>query len=85
MVECIRDHVRLLNDLLNGVTLAQEIVASSVIPITKILTIEDHKLDNNFLHIAFGSQSMLKPTSDQTGFDTLKDQRRRSEGSVNGS
>jgi hypothetical protein len=51
-------------------TLAQEIVVSSVFPVTKILIIEDHKLNITFLHIAFGSQSLLKSTSDQTGSDT---------------
>jgi hypothetical protein len=40
---------------------------SSVISIIKILAIEDHKLDINFLDVAFGSQSLLKPTHDQTG------------------
>jgi hypothetical protein len=50
-------------------TLAQKIVTGSVLPTTKILVIEDNKLDNTFLHIAFGSQSMLKPTNDQTGSD----------------
>jgi hypothetical protein len=30
VVECIGDHVRLLDDLSNGVALAQEIVASSI-------------------------------------------------------
>jgi hypothetical protein len=63
------DHVRLLYDLSNGTTLTQKIVVGSVLSITKILTIEDHKLDSNFLHIAFGSQSMLEPASDQTGSD----------------
>jgi hypothetical protein len=70
VVECIGDHVRLLDDLPNGVTLAQEIVAGSVLLITEILTIEDHKLNNTFLHAAFGSQSLLKPTGDQIGSDT---------------
>jgi hypothetical protein len=70
MVKCIGDHVRLLNDLSNGVTLAQEIVASSIFPVTEILAIEDHKLNNTFLHIVFGSQSLLKSTSDQTDSDT---------------
>jgi hypothetical protein len=70
MVECIGDHVRLLYDLPNGVTLAQEIVAGLVLPITKILAIEDHKLNNTFLHVAFRSQSLLKPTGDQTSSDT---------------
>jgi hypothetical protein len=69
MVEYIGDHVRLLDDLSNGVTLAQKIVASSVLPVIEIITIEDHKLNNTFLHIAFGSQSMLKPTGDQTSSD----------------
>jgi hypothetical protein len=70
VVECIEDHVRLLDDLLNGAALAQEIVASSVLSITEILTIEDHKLDITFLHVAFRSQSLLKPTSDQISSDT---------------
>jgi hypothetical protein len=51
-------------------TLAQEIVVSSVFSITKILTIEDHKVNNTFLHVAFRLQSLLKPTGDQSGFDT---------------
>jgi hypothetical protein len=51
-------------------TLAQKIVASSVFPVTKILAIEDHKLNSSFLHIAFMSQSLLKSTGDQTGSDT---------------
>jgi hypothetical protein len=70
MVEYIGDHVHLLDDLSNGVTLAQKIVVSSVLPVIEIITIEDHKLNNTFLHIAFGSQSMLKPTGDQTSSDT---------------
>jgi hypothetical protein len=52
------------------VTLAQKIVASSVFPVTEILAIEDHKLNSTFLHVVFRSQSLLKPTSDQTGSDT---------------
>jgi hypothetical protein len=67
VIECIQDHVRLLNDLPNGATLSQEIVASSVFPVTEIIVIEDYKLNNTFLHVAFGSQSLLKPTGDQTG------------------
>jgi hypothetical protein len=51
-------------------TFAQEIVASSIFPVTEILIIEDHELYGTFLHVAFGSQSILKPTSDQTDFDT---------------
>jgi hypothetical protein len=57
-------------DLPNGATLAQEIVASLVFPVTEILAIKDHKLDSTFLHIVFRSQSLLKPTGDQTGSDT---------------
>jgi hypothetical protein len=68
--ECIKDHVRLLDDLPNGAALAQEIVAGSVLSITEILIIEDHKLNNTFLLVAFGSQSLLKLTSDQTDSDT---------------
>jgi hypothetical protein len=70
IVKCRRDHIRLLHDLLNSMTLAQKIVASSVFLITEILAIEDHKLYDTFLHVAFGSQSLLKLISDQTGFDT---------------
>jgi hypothetical protein len=60
VIECIGDHVRLLNDLPNGAALTQKIVASSVLLIIEILAIEDHKFDNTFLHVAFGSQSLLK-------------------------
>jgi hypothetical protein len=70
VVECIGDHICLLDDLPYGATLAQKIVASSVLPITEILVIENDNLNNTFLHVAFGSQSMLKPTGDQTGSDT---------------
>jgi hypothetical protein len=59
-----------LDDLPNGTILAQKIVASLVFPITEILAIEDYKLNITFLHIAFGSQSLLKPTGDQTDSDT---------------
>jgi hypothetical protein len=51
-------------------TLAQEIVVSSVFPVTEILAIENDKLYGTFLHVAFGSQSLLKPTSDLTSSDT---------------
>jgi hypothetical protein len=70
VVEGIGDHVRLLDDLPNGAALAQEIVVGSVIPITEILTIEDHKLNNIVLYVASGSQSLLKPTGDQISSDT---------------
>jgi hypothetical protein len=59
VVECIGDHVRLLDDLPNGAALAQEIVAGSVFPITEIFIIENDKVHNTFLHVVFGSQSML--------------------------
>jgi hypothetical protein len=70
VVECIGDHIRLLDDLPNGAALAQEIVAGSVLPITEILAIEDQKLNSTFLQVAFRSQSLLKPTGDKTGSDT---------------
>jgi hypothetical protein len=70
MVECIQDHVRLLDNLPNGMTLAQEIVVCSVLAITEIITIKNDKLHNTFLHVAFRSQSLLKPISDQSGTDT---------------
>jgi hypothetical protein len=50
--------------------MAQKIVASLVFSVTKIVAIEDYKLNSTFLHIAFESQSLLKPTGDQTGSDT---------------
>jgi hypothetical protein len=59
-----------MDDLPNGVTLAQEIVAGSVLPITKILVIENDKFHNTFLHVVFGSQSLLKTINDQTNSDT---------------
>jgi hypothetical protein len=70
VVECIRDYVCLLDDIPNGTTLTQKIVVSSVFPVTEILAIEDHKFNSTFLHVTFGSQSLLKPTGDQTGSDT---------------
>jgi hypothetical protein len=70
VVECIRDHVHLLDDLPNGATLAQKVVASLVFLVTEVLAIEDHKLNSTFLHVALGSQSLLQPTGDQTGSDT---------------
>jgi hypothetical protein len=70
VVECVGDHVCLLDDLPNGATLAQKIVASPVFPVTEILAIEDHKLNSTFLHVAFRSQNLLKSIGDQTGSDT---------------
>jgi inner membrane protein involved in colicin E2 resistance len=69
VVERRRDHVRLLHDLPNDTSLTQKIVMSSVLPITKILVIEDHKLHCTFLHVTFRSHSLLKTTSDQIGSD----------------
>jgi hypothetical protein len=43
---------------------------SLVFLITKILAIKNHKLYNTFLYVAFGSQSLLRTTSDLTGSDT---------------
>jgi hypothetical protein len=55
VVECSWDHVRLLEDLSNDMTLTQKIVASSVFPVTEILAIENHKPYCTFLHVVFGS------------------------------
>jgi hypothetical protein len=49
VVECVGDHVRLLDDLPNGATLAQKVVVSSVLPMTEILGIENDKLNSTFL------------------------------------
>jgi hypothetical protein len=57
-------------DLPNGTTLAQKIVVSSIFLIIEILAIKNHQLDSIVLHVAFRSQSMLKPTDDQIGSDT---------------
>jgi hypothetical protein len=70
VAECIRDHVHLLDDLSNAATLAQKIVASLVFPVTEIIAIEDYKLNITFLHVASGSQILLKLTGDQIGSDT---------------
>jgi hypothetical protein len=69
IVMCCQDHEGVLNDLPNGTILTQEIIASLIFSVIEILTIEHHKLDSTFFHITFGSQSLLKPTSDQTGSD----------------
>jgi hypothetical protein len=66
IVEHRGDHVHLLYDLPDSMSLTQKIVASSVLPITEILAIEDHKFYDTFLHVAFRPQSLLEPTSDQT-------------------
>jgi hypothetical protein len=53
VVEHHRDHILLLYDLSNGTTLTKKIVTSSVLPITKVLTIENQKLDITFLYVTF--------------------------------
>jgi hypothetical protein len=63
------DDICFLYDLLNGTTLAQEIVMSSVFSKTKILTIEDNELHGTFLHVVFESQSWLRTMSDLTRSD----------------
>jgi hypothetical protein len=65
------------------VTLSQEIVTSSILPITKIITIENDKLHSTFLHVAFGSQNLLKPTGDQTGSDPIEELEKATRGAVN--
>jgi type IV secretory pathway VirB3-like protein len=59
-----------MDDLSNSMTLAQEIVASLVFLVTKIIVIEDHKLYDTFLHVVFWSQSLLRTMSDLTGSNT---------------
>jgi hypothetical protein len=85
VVECVGDHVRLLDDLPNGATLAQEIVASSVLPITEIIAIENYKLNITFHHVAFRSQSLLKSTGDQTALIPIERPEKAARGGVNGS
>jgi hypothetical protein len=65
-----RDHVRFLYDIPNSTTLSQKIVASSFFLVTEIIAIENNKLDDIFLHVVFGSQSLLRITSDLTNSDT---------------
>jgi hypothetical protein len=69
VVKHCQDHVRLLYDLSDDMTLAQKIVLSLVLLIIKILIIKDHKLYITFLYVAFRSQSLLEPTSDQSDSD----------------
>jgi hypothetical protein len=64
------DDACFLYDLSNGMAFAQEIVVGQVFPITEILIIEDNEIHDTFLHIAFGSQNLLRTTSDLTGSDT---------------
>jgi hypothetical protein len=66
VVERRWDHICLLDVLPDGMTLDQKIVASSIFLVTEILIIEHNKVDWTFLHVAFRSQILLKPTIDQT-------------------
>jgi hypothetical protein len=70
VVKRCRDHISFLNSLLDGTILTQEIVVSLVFPVTEILAIENHKLYDTLLDVAFGSQSLLRTMSDITGSDT---------------
>jgi hypothetical protein len=71
VVKHCRDHISFLNNLPDGTTLTQEIVASSVFPVTEILATENHKLYDTFLHVTLGSQSLFRTMSDLTGSDTI--------------
>jgi hypothetical protein len=64
------DDVCFLYDLTNGTTLTQEIVVRPVFLITEILATEDNELHDIFHHVIFGSQSLLKLTSDQISSDS---------------
>jgi hypothetical protein len=64
------DDVCFRYDLKNGMNLTQEIVMSPVFSITKIIVIEDNELHNTFLLVVFGSQSLLRITSDITSSNT---------------
>jgi hypothetical protein len=59
-----------MNDLQNSTSLSQKIVVNSIFSIIEILTVEDQKFYDTFLHVAFESQNMLKLTNDQTDSDT---------------
>jgi hypothetical protein len=61
--------VILITLYLAGAKNIDKIIMSSVFSVTEILVIENYKLDNTFLHVTFGSQSLLKLTSDQTSYD----------------
>jgi hypothetical protein len=66
----VERHACFLYDLLNSTTLIQKIVACSVLPITEIIDIKEHKLSRTFLYATFGSQRLLESTSDQTDSNT---------------
>jgi hypothetical protein len=64
------DDICFMYDLPNDTILTQEIVASPVFLITKILIIDDNELHDTFLHVAFGSQNWLRTMSDLTRSNT---------------
>jgi hypothetical protein len=50
-------------------TLTQEIIMSSILSVTKIIIIQDHKFYDTFLYVVFGSQNLLRIMSDLTDSD----------------
>jgi hypothetical protein len=83
--DCILKHrgenVCFMYDLLNGMTLSQEIIVSLTFLIIEILTIEDNELHGIFLHVAFGSKSWLRTTCDLTHSDIKAGDHRGVDGS----
>jgi hypothetical protein len=65
--------------------LAQEIDASPIFPITEIVIIKNHKLDDTFLHVAFVSHGQLRTMSDLTCSDTNWRIEEATRGGLNGS
>ena len=55
--------------IMNGRAVNSCLVLAGQVNEAKIITIEHHKINNTFFHVTFGSQSLLKPTSDQTSSD----------------
>jgi hypothetical protein len=56
VVERSRNHVRLIYDLPNGITLVQKIIVSLIFLVTEFLIIKDHKLNSTFLHVVLRSK-----------------------------
>jgi hypothetical protein len=54
-----QDNVPCLYNLLNSMYLTQHVVPYSVLPISEIFTIENHTLDETFLHVV-----VTKPVKD---------------------
>jgi hypothetical protein len=84
ILKCCQHNIPYLYDLPNSTSLAQHVVSCSGLPITEIFTIEEHKLDNTFLHATLGLQSLLRTTSDLTGFYTNWRIEEATRGGVNG-